>query len=81
MFCDFMLLNRSLLQFKPSLLGAVAIYAANKISNKNKPWNVGLQKCSGGVREEDVKPLANELFFFIKKLEMSSLKTLFIKYE
>jgi len=62
-------------------LGAVAIYATNKIANKNRPWNGGLFKCTGGVREDDVRPLANELFFFIKKLEMSSLKTLFIKYE
>ena len=62
-------------------MGAVAIYATNKIANKNRPWNGGLLKCTGGVREEDVRPLANELFFFIKKLEMSSLKTLFIKYE
>ena len=62
-------------------MGAVAIYATNKIANKNRPWNGGLSKCTGGVREDDVRPLANELFFFIKKLEMSSLKTLFIKYE
>jgi hypothetical protein len=34
MFCDFMLLNKSLLQKKPSVLGAVAIYATNKITNK-----------------------------------------------
>ena len=81
MFCDFMLLNRSLLQKKPSLLGAVAIYATNKISNKRWPWNADLQKCTGGIMEEQVKPLANELFYFIKKLESSSLKTLFLKYE
>lgn len=81
MFCDFMLLNRSLLQKKPSLLGAVAIYATNKISNKRWPWNADLQKCTGGIMEDQVKPLANELFYFIKKLETSSLKTLFLKYE
>ena len=62
-------------------MGAVAIYATNKIANKNRPWNGGLAKCTGGLREDEVRTLANELFFFIKKLEMSSLKTLFIKYE
>lgn len=52
MFCDFMLLNMPFLLKKPSLLGAVAIYATNKISNKNKPWNAALVKCTGGIKEE-----------------------------
>ena len=52
MFCDFMLLDLQLLVNKPSLLGAVAIYATNKISNKNKPWNSALVKCTGGIRED-----------------------------
>ena len=38
-------------------------------------------KCTLGIKEEDVKNLANELFFFVKKLEQSSLKTMFRKYE
>ena len=81
MFCDFMLLNTSLLQHKPSLLGAVAIYATNKISNRRNPWNANLRKCTLGYTEEDVKTIANELFYFVKKLESSSLKTMFRKYE
>jgi len=52
MFCDFMLLDMQLLVNKPSLLGAVAIYATNKITNKNKPWNAALVKCTGGIRED-----------------------------
>jgi len=80
MFCDFMLLDLQLLIHKPSLLGAVAIYATNKITNKSKPWNVALMKCTGGIKEEQLKPLANELFYFIKKLEGSSLKTMMRKY-
>ena len=81
MFCDFILLNTSLLQHKPSLLGAVSIYATNKISNRRAPWNSHLKKCTLGIVEEDVKTLANELFYFVKKLESSSLKTMFRKYE
>jgi hypothetical protein len=81
MFCDFMLLNTSLLQHKPSLLGAVAIYATNKITNRKYPWNASLRKCTLGIQEDDVKHLANELFYFVKTLESSSLKTMFRKYE
>lgn len=71
MLCDFILLDMSLLKKKPSLLGAVAIYATNMITNRNnsRAWNQGLQKCTGGLREEELKPLAKQLFFFIKKLE------------
>jgi hypothetical protein len=39
------------------------------ITNKNKPWSASLSKCSGGVKEEEIKPLAKQLFYFIKKLE------------
>lgn len=81
MFCDFILLNTSLLQHKPSLLGAVAIYATNKITNRKYPWNASLRKCTLGIQEDDVKHLANELFYFVKTLENSSLKTMFRKYE
>jgi hypothetical protein len=81
MFCDFMLLDMNMLKNKPSLLGATAVYATNMITNKNKPWNASLTKCSGGVKEEEIKPLAKQLFYFIKKLEQSSLKTMFRKYE
>lgn len=52
MFCDFMLLNLPILQRKPSLLGAVAIYATNKITNKTRPWNATLVKCTGGLKED-----------------------------
>lgn len=76
-----MLLEKALLMKKPSLLGAVVIYATNMITNKSKPWNNNLVKCTGGIKEEEVKPLAKQLFYFIKKLEQSSLKTLFRKYE
>lgn len=81
MFCDFILLNTSLLQHRPSLLAAVAIYATNKITNRKFPWNASLRKCTLGIQEEDVKHLANELFYFVKTLENSSLKTMFRKYE
>ena len=80
MFCDFILLNMSLLRKKPSVLGAVAIYCTNKILDK-KPWSADMVKCSGGIKEQELKPLANELFYYIKKLESSSLKTMFRKYE
>lgn len=80
MFCDFILLSMSLLRKKPSLLGAVAIYCTNKIMDK-KPWNQDMVKCTGGIKEQELKPLANELFYHIKKLEGSSLKTMFRKYE
>ena len=80
MFCDFILLKLSLLRKKPSLLGAVAIYSTNKIMN-NRPWNANMVKCTGGIQEEQLKPIANELFYFIKKLETSTLKTMFRKYE
>lgn len=81
MLCDFILLDMSLLKKKASLLGAVAVYATNMITNRNRPWNASLLKCSGGLREEEIKPLAKQLFYFIKKLEQSSLKTMFRKYE
>jgi hypothetical protein len=68
MLCDFMLLDMSLLKKKPSLLGAVACYATNMITNRQRPWNGSLQKCTGGIKEEEIKPLAKQLFFFIKKL-------------
>ena len=80
MFCDFILLNMSMLKKKPSMLGAVAIYCTNKIMDK-KPWNSDMVKCTGGIKEQQLKPLANELFYHIKKLESSSLKTMFRKYE
>ena len=81
MFCDFILLDMNLLKNKPSTLGAVAVYATNMITNKNKAWNHSLVKCTGGLKEEDLKPLAKTLFYSIKKLECSSLKTMFRKYE
>lgn len=81
MLTDFMLLEKALLLKKPSVLGAVAIYATNMITNKSKPWNSNLQQCTGGIKEEEIKPLAKQLFYFIKKLEASSLKTMFRKYE
>jgi len=81
MLCDFMLLDMSILKNKPSLLGAVAIYATSMITNKSKPWNSRLLKCTGGIKEEQIKPLAKQLFYSIKKLECSSLKTMFRKYE
>jgi len=81
MLTDFMLLEKTLLIKKPSLLGAVAIYATNMITNKSRPWNNNLVKCTGGIKEEEIKPLAKHLFYFIKKLEISSLKTMFRKYE
>ena len=81
MFCDFTLLSMPLLKRKPSLLGAVAIYATNKILDKRQPWNSDMEKCTGGIKEAELKPLANELFYFIKKLEGSTLKTIFRKYE
>jgi hypothetical protein len=68
MLCDFILLDMSLLKKKPSLLGAVAVYATNMITNRNRPWNSSLLKCSG-LREEEIKPVAKHLFYFIKKLE------------
>jgi hypothetical protein len=81
MFCDFMLLSKPLLQHAPSLLGAVAIYATNRARGKARPWNAGLTECTGGLREADLKPLAEELFAFIRRLEQSQLRTLFIKYD
>lgn len=81
MLCDFILLDISLLKKRPSLLGAVAVYATNMITNKNHPWNNSLVKCTGGVKEEEIQPLAKRLFYFIKRLEVSSLKTMFRKYE
>ena len=81
MFCDFILLSMSLLKRKPSLLGAVAIYGTNKILDKKQPWNSDMVKCTGGIKEAELKPIANELFYFIKKLEGSTLKTIFRKYE
>lgn len=59
MFCDFILLDVKLMQQKPSLLGAVAIYATNKITNKTKAWNSSLSKCTGGLKEDTLKPIAN----------------------
>ena len=38
-------------------------------------------KCTGGLKEQELRPLSNELFYHIKKLEGSSLKTMFRKYE
>lgn len=58
MLTDFMLLEKSLLLKRPSVLGAVAIYATNMITNKSKPWNGNLQQCTGGIKEEEIKPLA-----------------------
>ena len=81
MFCDFILLSMPLLKRKPSLLGAVAVYATNKILDKRQPWNSDMEKCTGGIKESELKPITNELFYFIKKLEGSTLKTLFRKYE
>lgn len=69
MFCDFILLNMSLLHKKPSVLGAVAIYATNKITRTSKTWSAGLMRGTGGIKEETVKPLANELFHAIKNWE------------
>jgi hypothetical protein len=46
-----------------------------------KAWNNDMVKCSGGIKEQELKPVANELFYYIKKLEGSSLKTMFRKYE
>ena len=58
MLTDFMLLEKALLMKKPSLLGAAVIYATNVITNKSRPWNNNMIKCTGGITEQDVKPLA-----------------------
>ena len=42
MLADFMLLEKALLLKKPSVLGAVAIYATNMITNRSRPWNSNL---------------------------------------
>ena len=81
MFCDFTLYNVNLLKQRPSLLGALAIYATNKISNRSRPWNQSLVKATLGVREDQLKPLVNELFFSVKKLEVDTMRTMFRKYE
>ena len=81
MFCDFILLDMALLKKKPSLLGAVAVYATNMITQRNRPWNSALVTATGGYQEAEIKPLAKQLLHFIKKLEASSLKTMFRKYE
>lgn len=46
MLTDFILLEKALLLKKPSLLGAVVIYATNMITNKSRPWNNNLVKCT-----------------------------------
>ena len=58
MLSDFILLDMQLLKKKPSLLGAVAVYATNMITNRNRPWNPSLVKCTDGIQEQDIKPLA-----------------------
>lgn len=81
MFCDFTLYNTQLLKERPSLLGALAIYATNKISNRTRPWNQSLVKVTLGVREEQLKTLMNTLFISIRKLEQTTMKTMFRKYD
>ena len=81
MFCDFILLDVFLLKKKPSLLGAVAIYATNRIANRQIVWNQSLVTCTGGITEEEIVPLYTRLFCFIKRLQRSTLQTMFRKYE
>lgn len=81
MFCDFMLYNVGLLKNRPSLLGAVAIYATNRISHRSRPWNQSLIKATLGVKDHQLKPLVDELFYSVKKLEMDTMRTMFRKYE
>lgn len=81
MFCDFILLDTSLLKLKPSLLGAVAIYATNMITQQSKNhWSSALQQASGNYSETQLKSLASKLFYFVKRLENTTLKTIFRKY-
>lgn len=40
---------------KPSILGAVAIYATNKVTDATYLWNDRLRKCTLGLKETDVK--------------------------
>ena len=98
MFCDFMLLDIKLMKKKPSLLGAVAVFATNMITNRSKSLNnhdskvVGknpqdqvqkfkiLGSATGGYTEAEIKPLLKHLFYFIKKLELTNVKTMFKKY-
>jgi len=42
MLCEFMLVDSRLLQYRPSILGAVAIFASNKLMQKQRCWNAGL---------------------------------------
>lgn len=80
MFCDFMLYSADMLKERPSLLAATAIYATNKISNRARSWNQSLVKATLGVREDDLKRPLSQLFISIKKLEQTTMQTMFRKY-
>ena len=54
--------------YRPSLLAAVSIYATNKVTDATYPWTTSLEKCTLGVQEQDLKKLANELFYFVYEL-------------
>lgn len=81
MLCDFMLIDSKLLKVKPSHLAAVAIYATNVLMNKQRPWNAGLLKYSGGLCTTDLESLADQLFESIKVQQQSHYtNSLFQKY-
>ena len=81
MLCDFTLIDSTLLKVKPSLLAAVSIYATNVLMNKQRPWNAGLMKYSGGLCSTDLEPLVDQLFESIKVQQQSHYtNSLFQKY-
>lgn len=59
MFCDFMLVDSGMLKYKPSVLGAVAIYATNLLMKKQRPWNSALQKYTGALTSDELEAVSD----------------------
>ena len=64
MLCDFMLLNKNLMLNKPSTLAAISIYGTNWLQYPKPHWNTNLQNKTGGIQENEIKPLTDYLFDF-----------------
>ena len=82
MFCDFMLYNEDFVKRTPSFLGAAAIYATKSITKESPVlWTLDQMKITEGIREEELIPFVDNLFRFIKQLQLSKRQTLFEKYQ
>ena len=73
------MIDNKILQHKPSVIAAAAIYFANRMINKDKNWNIKMGKKTHYM-DFDLKVPVKELMILMQLSEKSTLKAIKKKY-